>query len=206
MNPIARVEQACARFVEDAFARVFPSDLDAAQVGRKLAAVMHADAGDLYLVRVHPSDYARLAADRDFLESRWTAILREALPAGRRGEEPRALLHEDARVVAGSVAIESVVAEREPSVVIERADGTRVALRDGLLIGRSRENDIVVRDARASRQHARIAADGTGFVIEDLGSSNGTFVNGQRVERALLGADATVTIGNTHLRLRTDAG
>jgi pSer/pThr/pTyr-binding forkhead associated (FHA) protein len=81
-----------------------------------------------------------------------------------------------------------------------------VALRDGLLIGRSRENDIVVRDARASRQHARIAADGTGFVIEDLGSSNGTFVNGQRVERALLGADATVTIGNTHLRLRTDAG
>ena len=105
MNPIARVEHACARFVEEAFARVFPSDLDPAQVGRKLATLMHASAGDLYLVRVHPSDYARLAQDRDFLEARWSALLREALPADRRSESPRALLHEDERIVAVSVAI-----------------------------------------------------------------------------------------------------
>lgn len=205
MNPIARVEQACARLVEEAFARVFPSDLDPAQVGRKLAAQMQASPGDLFLVRVHPADYARFAADRDFLEARWSALLREAQPAGR-SETPRALLHEDARVVAGSVAIDTVADERRAVLCFERRDGMRVALRDGLTIGRSGDNDVVVRDGRVSRRHARIVADGAAFAIEDAGSSNGTFVDGKRIDRAPLVPDGTVTIGDTHLRVRSDAG
>jgi hypothetical protein len=208
VNPIARVEHACARFVEEAFARVFPSDLDPAQVGRKLAALMAASPGDLFVVRVHPADYARFAQDRDFLEARWSALLREALPVSRRAETPRALLHEDARVVAGSVAIETVLDEHVGvrAVVFERSDGSRTVLRDGLRIGRSAANDLVVDDPRASRRHARIAAAAGGFAIEDLGSSNGTFVNGERVRRAPLAAGVTVTIGGTHLRVSTDAG
>jgi len=206
MNPIARVESACARFVEEAFARVFPSDLDPAQVGRKLAALMQARPGDLYLVRVHPADYARFAADRTFLEARWSALLREALPPGRRSESPRALLHEDARVVAGSVAIELVADERRP-LWFERGDGTRIAVFAGMRIGRSSENDIVVRDGRASRRHARIVdAPGGGFAIEDVGSSNGTFVDGERTSSAPLLAGTVVTVGDTPLYVRDDAG
>lgn len=205
MNPIARVEHACARFVEDAFARVFPSDLDPAQVGRKLAALMQATPGDLYLVRVHPADYARFAADRDFLEARWSALLREALPADRAGETPRALLHEDARIVAGSVAIEIVADERPAPLYLERRDGSRIALRPGLRIGRSADNDIVIGDRRASRYHARLTGSGNGLAIEDIGSANGTFLDGARVERAALTANAIITIGDTHLRVGGDA-
>jgi hypothetical protein len=204
MNPIARLEHVCSRFVEETFARVFPSDLDPSQVGRKLAALMQAAPGDLYLVRVHPTDYARFAADRELLEARWSALLREALPAGRRAEQPRALLHEDARVVAGSVAIETVADERL-RLAFERHDGTRVALRDGLRIGRASDNDIVVRDGRASRYHARIIiANGT-LAIEDLASSNGTFVDGRAVRQEPLALNAVVTIGDTLLRVRDDA-
>jgi hypothetical protein len=204
MNPIARLEHVCSRFVEETFARVFPSDLDPSQVGRKLAALMQAAPGDLYLVRVHPTDYARFAADRELLEARWSALLREALPAGRRAEQPRALLHEDARVVAGSVAIETVADERL-RLAFERHDGTRVALRDGLRIGRASDNDIVVRDGRASRYHARIIiANGT-LAIEDLASSNGTFVDGRAVRQEPLAPNAVVTIGDTLLRVRDDA-
>jgi hypothetical protein len=206
MNTIARIEHACARFVEDGFARIFPSDLDPAQVGRKLAALMQAAPGDLFLVKVHPSDYARFAGDRDLLEARWSALLREALPAARRSESPRALLHEDAEVVAGSVAIETVSDERQPALMLVRGDGTRVGLRDGLRIGRSRDNDVVVRDGRASRRHARIVAAAGGFAIEDGGSSNGTFVDGKPVRRAPLAPGTTVTIGDTHFAVRTDAG
>jgi hypothetical protein len=208
MNPIARVENACARFVEGAFARVFPGDLEPAHVGRKLVAAMQAAPGDLFLVRVHPSDYARLATDRDFLEARWSALLREAQPPGR-GETPRALLHEDAGVVAGSVAIETVADERPAAPValsLERPDGTRLGLRDGLRIGRSGDNDVIVRDGRVSRRHARIVAAGGAFAIEDTGSSNGTFIDGVRVERELLAPNQTVTIGDTHLRVRDDGG
>lgn len=201
MNPIARVEQACARFVEDVFARVFPSDLDAAQVGRKLVAVMHADPADLFLVRVHPSDHRRLESDRTFLEARWSALLREALPPGREAESPRALLHEDARVVAGSVVIDVVTDEGPRAIVLERLDGERVIVRDGLRLGRADDNDIIVRDHRASRYHARIVAAAGGFAIEDLGSSNGTFVDGRRAAHEPLAAGSTVTLGGTHLRV-----
>lgn len=66
----------------------------------------------------------------------------------------------------------------------------------GLTIGRTSENNIVVNDVLASRRHARLVADPGGLAIEDLGSVNGTFVNGARQQRALLREGDLVTIGN----------
>jgi hypothetical protein len=50
-----------------------------------------------------------------------------------------------------------------------------------LYIGRDVANDIVITDAEISRKHARLLLQGTGYVLEDLGSTNGCFVNGQRL-------------------------
>jgi len=200
VNVFARIESACARVVEDAFARVFPSALDPAQIGRRLVATAQASPTDLYLVRVHPDDYARLAADRDFLEGRWSAMLREALPA--RGAGPaRVVLDEDADVVSGSLAIEAVVDERAQALALELPDGSRVAVADGLTIGRGEDNALRVRDGRASRRHARIVADGTGWSIEDAGSSNGTFVDGAQVRRSRIDGGQIVTVGDTPLKV-----
>ncbi|MCK5054616.1 MAG: FHA domain-containing protein [Anaerolineales bacterium] len=49
------------------------------------------------------------------------------------------------------------------------------------LIGRDVTNEIVVGDAEVSRQHSRITRTPGGYVLEDLGSTNGTFVNGERL-------------------------
>ena len=200
MNVFARVEQACARVVEDAFARVFPSALDPAQIGRRLVATAQAAPSDLYLVRVHPSDYARLAEDRDFLEGRWSAMLREALPR-ERAAAARVVLDEDPDVVSGSLAIEAVVDERGQALALERPDGSVIALTDGLRLGRADDNDVRLRDARASRHHARIVADGTGWSVEDLRSSNGTYVDGAQVRRSRLDRGQTLTIGDTPLKV-----
>lgn len=198
MNVFAKIEQACARAVEDAFARVFPSALEPAQIGRRLIATAQATAGDLYLVRVHPDDYARLADDRDFLEGRWSAMVREALG----GEEtPRVLLDEDPDIVAGSLAIVCVSDERATALALERVDGTRLPVDDGLSLGRAEENAAVLRDPRVSRRHARIVADGDGWTIEDLDSSNGTYVDGARVRRARLARGQTITLGDTSLKV-----
>ena len=53
--------------------------------------------------------------------------------------------------------------------------------RGELTIGRDIHNDIVINDAEVSRHHARLVAQGGGYVLEDMGSTNGTFVNGQRL-------------------------
>jgi hypothetical protein len=200
VNVFARIEHACARVVEDAFARVFPSALDPAQIGRRLVATAQATKSDLYLVRVHPADYARFTADRDFLEGRWSAMLREALPR-ERAEAARVVLDEDPDVVSGSLAIEAVVDERAQALALERPDGTRVSLSEGLTIGRADDNALVVRDARASRHHAKIVADGSGWSVEDNGSSNGTYVDGAEVRRSRLDRGQTLTIGDTPLKV-----
>ncbi|HEX2215048.1 MAG TPA: FHA domain-containing protein, partial [Mycobacterium sp.] len=66
-------------------------------------------------------------------------------------------------------------------------------------IGRATDNDIVVPDVLASRHHATLMPTAAGTEIQDNRSINGTFVNGARVESALLRDGDTVTIGNIDL-------
>ncbi len=52
---------------------------------------------------------------------------------------------------------------------------------DQLLVGRDSSSAVAINDAEISRKHARLTFQGGKYVLEDLGSTNGTFVNGQRV-------------------------
>ncbi|KZM69232.1 FHA domain-containing protein [Nocardia terpenica] len=85
------------------------------------------------------------------------------------------------------------VRARARTAPVARADRIPAA---GLAIGRTGDNQIVVNDPLASRRHARLISDGTGLAIEDLGSANGTFVNGRREQRSVLRERDIVTIGN----------
>jgi len=58
-------------------------------------------------------------------------------------------------------------------------------LKETTTIGRSNDNDVVIPDRWISRHHARIALQGSRYVIDDQGSKNGVFVNGKRVTRPL---------------------
>jgi len=69
-------------------------------------------------------------------------------------------------------------------------------------IGRSANNAIVINDAEISRRHAQITPQGDGYVLEDLGSTNGSFVNGIRLNQPMaLKHGDTVAFGDT-VRLR----
>ncbi|MGZ8612952.1 MAG: FHA domain-containing protein [Actinomycetota bacterium] len=69
-------------------------------------------------------------------------------------------------------------------------------------LGRLPESDVVVADAGASRQHARIANANGEFVLTDLGSTNGTLVNDEAVHERALGDGDRITIGDTVLEFR----
>ena len=81
--------------------------------------------------------------------------------------------------------------DSQPSAIVEeglflisRTDAlVRYSLRQGTTsIGRAEENDIVISEALVSRQHATITLDQSGCTITDLGSGNGTYVNGERIQ------------------------
>jgi pSer/pThr/pTyr-binding forkhead associated (FHA) protein len=69
-----------------------------------------------------------------------------------------------------------------------------------ITIGRALTNDIVLTDTRASRAHAMLLCGADGCEIVDLGSSNGTRLNGSGVERALLHPGDLLSVGSSQLR------
>lgn len=73
---------------------------------------------------------------------------------------------------------------------------------ESLTIGRGRDNAMVLDDMLVSRQHVRISVDDEGLVIEDLGSRNGTFVNGRRIERTHLNEGDRIGIGASTFEVR----
>jgi putative nucleotidyltransferase with HDIG domain len=78
--------------------------------------------------------------------------------------------------------------------------GQKHTFRSQLTIGRRSDNKVRLIDAKVSRNHAKILATDEGFIIEDMKSSNGTFVNGENIESHLLRPGDTITIGFTELR------
>ena len=93
-------------------------------------------------------------------------------------------------------------------LVAERGGGLRrderFDLIGGLSIGRSKEADVQIEDRYASGIHARVFARGGRYFVEDMGSTNGTLLNGAtlRGEAELIDGD-TVQIGDTEFRLET---
>ncbi len=92
-----------------------------------------------------------------------------------------------------------------PHLIIE-TDGLAagpVTLKDELTIGRAEDNDLELLDPKVSRHHARIARQGTGYVVTDLGSANGTLIDGVPLTCAhTLQHGERITIGDAELTYR----
>lgn len=88
-----------------------------------------------------------------------------------------------------------IVVQRGPEI------GQRFELSGSrLTVGRSAESDIMLDDVTVSRHHAEFVADGEGWVVVDMGSLNGTYVNRSSVERRPLTSGDLIQIGKFRLQ------
>jgi len=215
----ARVEEACAAFVERAFANMFPSDLEPAQIARKLVATMEArtrqsDNGTVapahYAVYVHAADYERLAPHRAYLEGEWSALLADV--AERVGiafeAPPRAELREGMEMVAGAVEIatEEDDTTRDRSAYVLRmlggvASESEFRINGAARVGRSPDSDVHLPDPSVSRNHALVDVQNGSLIVHDAVSTNGTYVNGERIDSAVVKNGDVVAFGKAELRV-----
>ena len=80
--------------------------------------------------------------------------------------------------------------------------GKTYNLKDRAVIGRSSRSDVTIDDTFASSSHARILKKNNHFVLEDLGSTNGTYLEGEKInEPSPLKTGSRIRIGNTLLEL-----
>jgi hypothetical protein len=119
------------------------------------------------------------------------------------GRDVRVRIEKDEHVVPGQARIESSFAERPVSARLEITAGMEPRTFDfagEAEVGRGDTCHIVLDESAVSRRHARLHWTYAGYVLEDLGSSNGTFVNGLRVDRILLRGGEIIEVGLVRLR------
>ena len=230
MGVFDRVEKSLENAVSGAFARAFKGDVQPVEITARLQRELDREAKLLdrarklvpndFRVSLSTHDYERLTPYSKTLNSEIAPQLREyANEHGYIFNGPLTIeyLHDDSlpvgRFTVASSAVAGVDAAEPPTPTVIRnatlvveVNGVRHPLTPpGLSIGRGTDADLRINDPGVSRLHARIVVDGDGgeqqLRIEDLGSTNGIVVDGQRVRQASLAAGSRIEIGSTRLAI-----
>ena len=209
-------ERRLERLVEGAFARAFKSGLRPIELGRRLIREM--DDNRSVSVRggtVVPNSFsvALSTSDLDQFEGVQESLARELADAAREHarDEGYAFMGPvevrivgDERLHTGAFHVTGRMAEGDGgagagSIVLP--SGERFSLTESIItVGRHPESNLVLADPNVSRNHAEIRPQGDRFVVVDLGSTNGTRVNGLRVNQQVLQDGDDVSFGNTRMR------
>ena len=193
-------ERRLERIVEGAFGKAFRSGLQPVEVARRLLREM--DANRTLGVRgtVVPNDFTVVLCTEDALRfDDYADVLETELATEARDHARTEDYHfigpvavrlvEDPDLRKGDLEIEAVRKEGDGGRVgvLVLTDGQRLPLGDAIFcMGRLPECDLKIDDALASRRHCEIRPEPDGYRLVDLGSLNGTTVNGAKVKEHLL--------------------
>lgn len=215
---LQKFEGRLERMVDGTLSKAFRGELHPVEIGRRLTREMDLQRRLGVHGLISPNSFTVYLSTSDFdrFESFLDALVRELEEAAREHARTEdyvfvgpvtVTITEDTKLRRGRFNIVSEVEEGPsglPAASIVLADGERIVLGpEPITIGRLPESAVVVTDPNASRRHAEIRRSGNDVVVVDLGSTNGTRVNGATVkERKLVDGDEIV-IGTTVLRFQT---
>ncbi len=228
MGLLDNFERGLERAVNGAFAKTFKSGVQPLEITAALrreldtqAAVVSRDrilVPNKFTVGLSPTDYQRMSAIGPTLIDELTQLVQRHATAQHYafagGIDIR--LEENPRLTQGVIDVQSSsVQGRVEWVPVLDINGKRYPIKRGrTVIGRGSEADITVDDTGTSRKHVEILWDGTRGQVNDLGSTNGSKLNGEPVKKAPLPPDSVIDIGRTRIVFRvlaqsadsTDAG
>jgi len=200
--------------VEGTLAKPFRSNLQPVEIGRRLTREMdlHRRVGvrgliapNAFAVTLAPADVERFS---NFID----ALSRELSDAAREHAKTEGYLFvgpveveifEGSTLKAGRFTVEAEVREDADGGFLAElvlTDGRRVQVgTEPLVIGRLPECGVVLADSNVSRRHAELRRAGDSVVLTDLGSTNGTRVNGAPIRERVLVSGDEVSVGSTRL-------
>ena len=227
MGMLQRFEMRLEHAVSGAFAKAFRSAVQPVELAAALQREVDNSAQILsrnrrlvpntFHIELSPMDYDRLSPYQQTLTTELIEMLREHadeqhyvfagpvtidlaqeedLSTGRFRVRSSAT----ASVQAGRRAPETQAGSRRATIEV---NGSRHAITDdGLVVGRGAEADLRINDPGISRRHAEFRLDGRQVKVADLGSTNGTLVDGHKIRETTVRDGATVRLGNTEIVVR----
>jgi hypothetical protein len=211
---LQQFEERLERLVEGTLAKPFRSNLQPVEIGRRLTREMdlHRRVGvrgliapNAFAVTLAPADVERFS---NFID----ALSRELSDAAREHAKNEGYLFvgpveveifEGATLKPGRFTVEAEVREDADGGFLAElvlTDGRRVQIgSEPLVIGRLPECGVVLADSNVSRRHAELRRTGDSVVLTDLGSTNGTRVNGAPIRERVLVSGDEVSVGSTRL-------
>jgi FHA domain-containing protein len=194
---LQRFERRLERLVEGGFGKAFRTGLQPVEIGRRLVRELESGrslgvrgtvAPNHFVVRISDTDLARFEGFQDALVSELCETVRDSARSS------------DYRFV-GPVDVSLEVDPRFGVGALVLPDGRRVQLGDDpVRIGRLPDCAIALSDTQVSRHHAEVRRDERGFAVFDLGSLNGTTVNGVAVQEHALADGDVISVGETAIR------
>jgi hypothetical protein len=209
-------ERGLERVVNGAFAKTFKSGLQPLEVTAALRRELDTKAAVVSRDRILvPNDFTVLLASGDFerMTNLGPALIDEFTQLVQRHATAQHYafaggitirLQRDDTLSEGVLHVESVNLKGEVAwTPVLDIDGKRYPItKSRTIIGRGSDADITLADTGTSRQHIEILWDGTRGQVNDLGSTNGSKLNGMPITKAPLPADSIIEIGRTRIAFR----
>jgi hypothetical protein len=212
-------EKGLERAVNGAFARTFRSGIQPVEIASALrseldkkAAVVSRDrilVPNTFTVSLSPADDDKMTALGSALTNELLQMIdKHATSQHYSFAGPVSItLVRDEQLSTGTLRVESnTLQNRVTWQGIVEINGTRHPLtKSRTVIGRGSDADITIADTGTSRKHVEVLWDGERAMVRDLGSTNGTKLNGRAIDEAQLLPDATFRIGRTDITFRVVA-
>ncbi len=220
MGLLDSFEKGLERAVNSAFAKTFRSGVQPVEIASALrseldakAAVVSRDrilAPNTFEVRLAPADHERMQALGAALDDELHHLVDEhAAAQGFSFAGPVTIdIRADEQLSTGTVRVASRTAAGGQVTwrgVLEVAGTSHALTRGRTVIGRGADADVTISDAGASRRHAEVLWDGERAMVRDMGSTNGTKLDGHKISEARLAPDGVITIGRTDLTFKVVA-